>query len=385
MPRSLQPGLSRRRFLAGSGALAAGALAVGACSGGGEVVVPTEVASRDPMDLDLIGLPGLRQPGSDDRIAITVRGRRILQVGQDVVDGAQTLDTDGGVVVPGFTDSHVHLQFADPTDLLAGGVTTVRDLGGPPDAAQALRGQTDLRVLLAGRILTPMGGYPTTSWGADGTGRQISGPEDAVAAVDEQVMAGATVVKVALEPSGGLPVFGEATLRAIVDHGIDAGLRVTAHVGSAEMLELAIETGVRELAHLPLHDVTEAEMIRAAEAGMVLVPTLLIRGPDDGALAALRAFREAGGEVLYGTDLGNGGTTPGIEVAEVELLQAAGMSPAEVLRAATSDPALYLGLDNGRLEQNAVADLVVLGSDPFEDPRAYDDIRLVVANGVVIG
>ena len=68
--------------------------------------------------------------------------------------------------------------------------------------------------------------------------------------------------------------------------------------GSAAALERAIEGGVRELCHLPLHDVTPTEMQAAAAAAMVLVPTLEIRGDDPSALEALAAFREA--EAIYG-------------------------------------------------------------------------------------
>lgn len=380
MPRSRLPGLSRRRLLG----LSASTALLAACGPDPDEVTVGDVADRDALSSPPLGLSGLRLPGTGEPVAITIEGRRFAAVGETVPDGVETLDLAGGWVVPGFIDCHVHMQFADPAAVLAGGVTTVRDLGGPPTAAQALRGQTPLRVLVAGRILTAVGGYPTRSWGADGTGREVIDAEDAVVAVEEQLAAGAIVLKIALEEAGGAPVPNLATLQAIVRRGTEGNLRTTAHVGSSAMLDLALEAGVRELCHLPLHDVSEAEMVRVAEAGIVLVPTLEIRGQDPAALDAVRAFREAGGEVLYGTDLGNGGTAPGIEVAEVRAMLAAGMTPDDVLRAATTDPALYLGLDTGRLEPDRIADLVVLGADPFGDPAAYDDVRLVVADGEIV-
>ena len=387
MRRSPLPRRSRRRLLADAGLLTLAAVSTtAACtSEDPNGVTMDDLADRDPMDMDLLALTNLRQPGQpDDRVAVTVQGRRITRVAEVAADGVPTLDMDGGWLVPGFVDAHVHLQFTTPGEVLAGGVTTVRDLGGPADAAQSLIGRTPLKVLIAGRILTPVGGYPSRSWGADGTAREVTDVEDAVRAVEEQVLAGATVVKVALEPSGGAPMFDLASVQAIVTRAREYGLRTTAHCGSAAALEIAIEAGVRELAHLPLHAVSPAEMVAAAEAGMVLVPTLEIRGEDPDALAAVAAFREAGGEVLYGSDLGNGGTAPGIEVTEVEAMLGAGMTPSEVLRSATSDPALYLGLDTGRIEERLLADLVVLGGNPFEDPRHYDDVRLVMASGEIV-
>ena len=385
MRRSPLPRRSRRRLLADAGLLSLATIAGACTSSDPDGVTMEDVEDRDPMDMEPLALTNLRRAGQpDDPVAVTVRGRRIASVAEVAADGVPTLDMDGGVVIPGFIDAHVHMQFTTPEEVLAGGVTAVRDLGGPSAAAQALVGRTPLKVLVAGRILTPVGGYPSRSWGDDGTAREVSDIEDAARAVEEQVLAGATIVKVALEPAGGAPLFDLDTLTTIVARAREYGLRTTAHVGSAQALELAIEAGVRELCHLPLHDVTPAEMVAAAEAAMVLVPTLQIRGGDDGALAALAAFREAGGEVLYGSDLGNGGTAPGIEVGEVELMLAAGMTPAEVLASATADPAFYLGLDTGRLEVDRVADLVVLGGDPLRDPRAYDDVRLVMASGEMV-
>jgi imidazolonepropionase-like amidohydrolase len=88
--------------------------------------------------------------------------------------------------------------------------------------------------------------------------------------------------------------------------------------------------------------------------------------------------------VVYGSDLGNGGTSPGIMVEEVQAMLETGMRPQAVLDSATADAAAHLGLDTGRLEPGLVADLVVLGSDPLADPSAYDDVRLVVAGGAVV-
>ena len=314
---------------------------------------------------------------------IVVAGGRITAVGRGPADGAPAVDCTNLWLLPGFIDAHVHLQFSNPGDVLAGGVTTVRDLGSPPSVALALRGETPLRVLAAGRILTAVDGYPSQSWGSDGTSRQVRDAADAATAVAELDRAGADVVKVALEPNAG-PMFDADVLRAIVTAARRHDLKVTAHVGSAGALRLAVAAGVDELAHLPLHDVTPTEMETVAAAGIVVVPTLQIRGGDGS--AALAAFRDAGGVVVFGTDLGNTGTTAGIAVAEVAALQEAGMTPEDVIAAATEVAADHLGLaDTGRLRAGAAADIVALRRSPMDDPAAYDDIAFVIAGGEVVG
>jgi imidazolonepropionase-like amidohydrolase len=237
--------------------------------------------------------------GAFSQASVGFDGDRITAVTADVPGGVAAVDCTDLWLLPGFIDAHVHLQFADPASVLAGGVTTVRDLGSPHAVGLALRNPTPLRVLAAGQILTPVGGYPSQSWGADGTSRQVRSAEDAPPAVAEQADAGAAVIKVALEPNAG-PLFDAATLDAIVTAAHARNLQVTAHVGAAEALRLAMESGVDELAHLPLHAVTPAEMVAAAGAGMVVVSTLQINAAPT-ALEALAAFRGAGGVVVFGS------------------------------------------------------------------------------------
>jgi imidazolonepropionase-like amidohydrolase len=86
-------------------------------------------------------------------------------------------------------------------------------------------------------------------------------------------------------------------------------------------------------------------------------------------------FRAAGGEVVYGTDLGNGPIPPGIHVREALLLhEAVRMAPEEVLTAMTAS----------RLDPGSPADLIVLGRDPLEAVEALGDLRLVVRAGRVV-
>jgi imidazolonepropionase-like amidohydrolase len=323
--------------------------------------------------------------GELEPATVVIEDGRIIAVeaGGGAPDGVRVRDLSGLALLPGFIDTHVHVQFSSAEEILAGGVTTVRDLGSPRAVREATAA-TPLGVVLAGHILTATGGYPTRSWGGRGESREISGAQDARAAVTEQLEEGATVIKVALEPAGG-PLPDPDVLAAIVAAAHDADVRVTAHVGAPEALELALAASVDELAHLPLYDVTPEEMVRAAGAGMALCATLAIRGPDPEAGRAVAAFREAGGTVLYGTDLGNGGTSPGIMVAEVRALLDAGLSPVEVVAAATSVAADHLGLpDRGRIAVDAVADLVAFDGDPLADPAAYESVRLVLVGGIPV-
>lgn len=99
----------------------------------------------------------------------------------------------------------------------------------------------------------------------------------------------------------------------------------------------------------------------------------------------LRAMREAGMSVLPGSDTAVMLLQPGASLHdELELLVARlGMSPAEVLRAATRDSAAFVGLDTevGTIAPRMRADLVILGANPLDDIRNTRRIEGVVLGG----
>ncbi len=97
----------------------------------------------------------------------------------------------------------------------------------------------------------------------------------------------------------------------------------------------------------------------------------------------LRRLREAGGLVGAGTDTPRPGLVPGASLhEELERLVAAGLTPAEALRAATMDAALALDADSlGRIAPGRVADLLVLEGDPLTDIRNLRRIGLVILRG----
>lgn len=259
-----------------------------------------------------------------------------------------------GTMLPPLVDHHVHLMLVGADALTDTAIAGILDLGAPLDLVAARRHRDGLpRADFAGTFLTAPGGYPIgRPWAAPGCAREVDAdhgdgrsalPSAAETAVSEQQAFGASVIKVALNADVG-PVFDAPTLAAIVRAAHERGLPVVAHVEGDGMTRLAVEAGVDALAHTPFTEhVDDALVARAVAIGQRWISTLFVTGygtstPDSKRAADnLRRFLEAGGRVLYGTDLGNGDQPLGVNADELALMAGAGLE-APALLAAITDP-----------------------------------------------
>ena len=317
-------------------------------------------------------------------VQIDLDGGVIASVGRvhPVADDVQVVAA-AGIVMPAAADRHVHLELSDPADVLAGGVTAVRDLGWPADRIFPLADLSELPtfegplVRAVGPMLTVRDGYPTRAgWAPPGTGRELADVDDAVAAVRELSRSGATAIKVSLNVEAG-PVVSDAELAAICDTAHEVELPVSAHAQGPGQVERALGAGVDELAHTPWTQRLSDGVVERCAAQLRIVSTLdiLSFGRDTPELRTavdnLRRFHDAGGAVIYGTDLGNGPVPPGIDLRELRLLLDAGLTHDEILRALTRAP----------IEAGAPADLIVVDGDPLTDLGALARVTTVIRGG----
>ncbi len=101
----------------------------------------------------------------------------------------------------------------------------------------------------------------------------------------------------------------------------------------------------------------------------------------------LKHLADAGVRIVLGTDTLSRGTPPGsTSLNELELMVRAGLSPEQVIQAATRSAAEHLGkLDElGTLEAGKLADLIIVDGDPLKDIRAIHNIEVVIKGGKVV-
>ncbi len=320
-------------------------------------------------------------------VQVTCEGGSIVEVGRvHPVPERDELIVADGFLMPAGADRHVHVGLGDPVAIVRGGVTAVRDLAWPTDRIFPLADASDMPgfngpfIRAVGPMLTAPGGYPTqASWAPAGTGLEVADTQAAVAAVADLAVRGAVAIKISLNAEVG-PTPSDAVLAAICDAAAEHEVPVTAHAQGAGQVVRALGAGVGELAHTPWTERLDDATIAAAAARQRWVSTLDIHGSGRDtpelrcALDNLARFHRAGGEVVYGTDLGNGPIPSGVHVDELRWLRAAGLTTEEVVQAFVRAP----------LEVGAPADLLVVGESPLGDVAALDDIRLVVRAGQVV-
>lgn len=256
----------------------------------------------------------------------------------------------GGFVIGGFTDHHVHLQLVDAAPLAESTLARVIDLGGNPAVLSTMR--TDLvaargartepaaepvgvEIAFAGAFLTPPGGYPSDrAWAPEGSVRQISDADAAARAVAEMKDAGAACIKIADNSTAG-PVFSDEMFTAIVGLAASHGLPVVAHAEGAGEAQRAVRLGATTLAHAPFTQRLTDDELRAMRGDASWISTLAIHDGDAYEIAVdnVRRFHSLGGDVLYGTDMGNGPTPVGINSGEIAALREAGIDGPDLLRA----------------------------------------------------
>ena len=400
--RNISKGISRRQFIKLTGTAVAGLL-VGCVS---ERAVEPVLALTNGTLID--GTGARARPDA----VVLIQSGRILSAGVraqiEIPAHAKLIDVQGGTILPGFINAHVHAAYNEVMlkTWAIDGVTTVRDLGAYSpymdelfirrDALCAI--PTCARLVAVGSFINVAGGYPVAFWG--GHVVAVSTPKDAQQAVNRLVDAGADVIKTAMESGyafgkSGWPLLAPETATALVDAAHARGKPVTAHVTSARDLTRALDAGVDEIAHMVVDELPEAIVLRMVAAGTRWVPTLeLWQGVgreysvDYGktAIRNLAMFVAAGGEVVLGTDYAGAPNVHfdlGMPICEIGLMQEAGMTPMQIVVAATQNGARACNMENtlGTLEAGKQADVLVVDGNPLVDIQAFAQKRLVLREG----
>jgi len=363
--------------------------------------------------------------------AVVIRDDRIVAAGKrdstPVPKGAEVIDASGLSLLPGFIDSHFHIDGDSvlPALFLTRGVTSVRDPGQWIEAYDAVQksGAPIPRLFLAGPHLdTPPPAYPADSF-------IVRDAEETRAAVNRFIDQGASVIKVYFRLPLGL-------IKVVTETAHARGVPVTAHLEIVDAMD-AIRAGIDGVEHVTsfgaaLIPLREAEKYRQAvladnnarrdgrykmwsgidpdsprvkqaldlivKRGVFISATLAVferrEGDQNTTEAHTRGFKNmlrfvgmakrAGARVVVGSH----SNVPHAERGwayhrEVELFVESGMTPMEAIVAATMENARFFRIDDrlGGVEAGKLADLVLVEGDPLKEIGALRRIKRVMLNG----
>lgn len=359
--------------------------------------------------LALVGGTVYEDPDHDpyEDAIVLIDGDAIVNVGIATSADAQRIDCSGLKIVAGFWNSHVHFferKWADaaniPDDEVKQqmvdtfsryGFTTVFDLGSPLANTLTLRERTDVvRIFTTGHGLIPPNALPPESVLA------VMGVMNfPMAEVSEGIGASDAVRKLLADGADGIKAFASSPRGAMSKFAMRPACVVAqaahkpffVHPNSNDDIALAVECGATVIAHTtPRSPVWEDTLVWSmVERNVALTPTLSLwehyarhdrlstqQRIVDTALAQLRAFRLAGGTVLFGTDLGAVDPDPTPELA---LMRRSGMRFPDILRSLTTNPSTRFTGRPPRVRAGEPADVVVM--------RDFDDVVMTIRAGKI--
>lgn len=362
---------------------------------------------------------------------VIVRDNEIAFAGraddENIPDDAEVIDVKGFTLLPGLIDAHYHNGNSTVMAplFLTKGITSVRDPGAWNSIYDSVRisGKGVPRLFLTGpHIDMYPPAYPENSY-------LVKDPEEGRLAVELFARQGATAIKVYFRLS-------IAIIREICEAADEQGIPVTGHLEIANARD-AINAGLDGIEHitsfgtclLPMQEVEKyKQMVTAdnsarnrgryaawnsisfdnnpavdslvsflAEKKTFVCPTLAVfeRQEDRGDSVAINGFanmvkfvglaKKGGARIVVGSHT----WAPYAELGyayfrEMELLQQAGMTPMEIIQAATVENARFFRIEEriGTLEAGKLADLILVEGDPLADISNMRNVRRVMLNGV---
>ncbi|MBD3629374.1 amidohydrolase family protein [Cyclobacterium sp.] len=372
---------------------------------------------------------------------LLVQEDQIIAIGSreevEIPEHSHVIDLTGKTIIPGLINGHGHVgdvkgisgghysaeNLAENLSIYATyGITTVVSLGGDQEEAVSFRHLNDKnpqnrsRLFIAGAVITG------------------DTPAEAEKMIEENHEMGVDFMKIRVDDNlGNATKMSEEVYRAVIGRSHELGYKIATHSYYLEDSRKLLEAGSDLLAHsvrdLPVDD-SFIQLIREKNIGycptltrelstyvyedtaaffsdpffqkvylMETIQPLLdperqasVAANSNGqtykkqlptAYANLKTLSDAGVPIVFGTDSGVPTRFMGyFEHLEMEMMADAGMSPMEILVAATKNVAEYLELEGlGTLSAGHFADFIILDANPLEDIRNTREINEIYIGG----
>jgi imidazolonepropionase-like amidohydrolase len=376
-----------------------------------------------------------------DQVILVENGKiKSIGAGVAIPAGAEIVDLSQEWLTPGLIDAHTHMTLTEiagdapfesfylnqsstlrglrglhnAMQVLQGGFTTLRDVGNSAEWAMSdVRRAIDSgwfvgpTIIDSGKIIAPYGGQSRDIPPRQGPFWQFEyfdadGAAEIRKAVRINIYYGAGVIKLVADNN---PYhYSVDEFRAAVDEAHRAGIPVAVHVYAGDALDNAIEAGVDSIEHG--FDLTDAQLKRMKVKGIFLVGTDFPRAhldivgtsggilPEPAVLAPkiidrLTRAHRIGVRMAFGSDTVidmPGRTRADLMLDYLAVWRAAGVPPADILRAMTTNAAELLRIDKvrGSIGEGLSADFVAMPANPLDDIENLRKINFVMKDGKIV-
>ena len=376
------------------------------------------VSSDDLLITNATLYPEPGEPPLHDA-TILIRGGRVVSVTAEQspqAGDAARVDAGGRVVTAGLWNCHVHLidprlraaaQQAITDMLLRYGFTSVVDVGSLASDTFKLRQAIAEGDLLGPRIVMANGSFVyrdgTPSYLPRGLLPELHDATSAPGAVEAVLAAGSDGIKIfsgSFQTPGHTILLPPEIIAAVTETAHASGAFVVAHPTSLRGVVNAVMNGVDVIAHTapPAGRFDDGLIRTIVERNIAMVPTLKLWSYELGkagvpqnvidaferrGVEQVHQLHAAGGELLFGTDVGY--MTDFDPREEYELLERAGLDFAAILKMLTTNPARRFGEgETGAVRTGAPGDIVVYEQDPAASPANLSRVYVTIRGGRIV-
>ncbi|KAJ5365227.1 hypothetical protein N7517_008113 [Penicillium concentricum] len=325
----------------------------------------------------------------------------VIPFGKTPVSGAQIIDGQGGVLLPGLIDNHCHPgSLDDLINLISYGVTTAIGMACLSyDMCNALKNQTGLTSFITTGIAAIAPGSQHAMLFDTPIEDTISSPAQAPQFVANVFGNHSAFLKMVAEEGGP----SQDTLNALVQCTHNAGHVSTTHATTIATYNQAIMSLTDSIQHTPQDGVITTDMAqKLLQQKQFVTPTLnvmqyILDVPGtpanysfSNAAQSVSIIYKAGVPILVGTDSFVDPDNALLRVpfgssihTELEYLVQAGLQPVDALRGATCLGAKLHSLpDRGSIKPGFRADLLLVGGNPLTNISNTRDIKRVWVGGL---
>lgn len=345
-------------------------------------------------------------------------------------------DYGEATLLPGLCDMHVHLAYwySQPDSFnyneqmitlyalqhaqaaFERGITSVRDMSSYHGVCRSLKLAQEKGFITIPRITHTDTGMCMTGGHACDEVPEVDGPWEVRKEIRKQVRDGAEWVKILTTHRSHIPEFTQEELNAAVDECHRRGIKCGVHAGTNPGIQMCIDAGFDTIEHATFMTVDHAKQM--AEKGIAWTPTIMAytllydickenleknagKPVNDPVMQkemkdyqyfepAYKAYRDhfkefydTGVTVIAGTDMVMYQSPLLPLPRELQYMVEYGITPAQAIQTATSNPAKVLGVENerGLVKEGLDADLLVVGGDLSKDITRLNDVKLVTLGG----